>query len=165
MGVDPLFDETSSALAGGKPSVSKRELDFHLRRHSRANLYDESGTGPIGVALYGLSDPRDLRDVRYIGQSRSPSSRFLQHLGTAQLWMPDDKPWWVKSPKLRPLYSWIRGLYSDGGRLPVMLISAWLPSTKEARVAERVRIIECLSEGRELYNVEREVLGRQRPLL
>jgi hypothetical protein len=145
--------------------LTKRELGFYVRRHTRANLYDESGVSAVGVALYGLSDPRDIRELRYIGQTRAPAIRFLQHLSTARLWLPDDLPWWVKSPQLRPLYSWIRRLFSDDRRLPVMLISDWVPTIEEARLAERARIIECLRSGRDLYNVERELLGRQLPLL
>jgi hypothetical protein len=109
--------------------------------------------------------PRDIRDVLYIGQIRAPAKSFLQHLNTVRLWLPDDLPWWVRSSKLRPLYSCIRSLYREDLRLPVMLISAWAPSAKEARLVERARIFEHLSEGRELYNVEKEILGRQLPLV
>jgi hypothetical protein len=165
MRTQPLFDGVSGHRAGARPLLTKRELSSYVRRHTRSNLYDESGVNAEGVAVYGLSDPRDIHDVRYIGQTRAPASRFLQHLNTACLWLPDDLPWWVKSPKLRPLYSWIRTLYREDLRLPVMLINAWAPSTKEARLAERARIIERLSEGRELYNVEKEILGRQLPLI
>jgi hypothetical protein len=145
--------------------LTKRELGFRIRRHVQANLYDESGMSVSGVALYGLSDPRNIRDVRYIGQTRAPATRFLQHLNAARLWLPDDLPWWIKSPRLRPLYSWIRQLYSQDRRLPVMLISTWLPTSREARLSERAQIVECLKDGRELYNVEIERLGRQLPLI
>jgi len=118
-----------------------------------------------GVAIYILSDPRSLRDVRYVGQTSSPARRFLQHLKTARLWLPDDVPWWVQSPKLRPLYNWIRELYTDEYRLPVMVVSAWADSVREARVAERALIVECLRERRRLLNVEMEILGRQIPLV
>jgi hypothetical protein len=126
---------------------------------------NQAGASVGGVALYGLSDPRDIRDVRYIGQTRAPANRFLQHISAARLWLPDELPWWIKSPQLRPLYSWIRRLYSEDRRLPVMLIRAWMPTSKEARLAERAQIIECLTDGRELYNVEKELLGRQLPLV
>lgn len=145
--------------------ITKRELGFCIRPHVRSNLYDESGVSASGVALYGLSDPRDIRDVHYVGQTRAPAKRFLQHINAARLWLPDELPWWIKSPQLRPLYSWIRRLYSQDRRLPVMLIRAWVPTSKEARLAERAHIIECLRDGRELYNVETELLGRQLPLI
>jgi hypothetical protein len=145
--------------------LTKRELGFYVRRHVRANLYDESGMHVSGIALYGLSDPRHIRDIRYVGQTRAPANRFLQHVNAARLWLPDDLPWWIKAPRLRPLYSWIRQLYSQDRRLPVMLISTWLPTAKEARLAERAQIVECLKDGRELYNVEIEWLGRQLPLI
>ena len=160
-----MLDERCNPFPGERLSFTKRELGLYVRRHIRTNLYDESGVSTLGVALYGLSDPRDIRDVRYIGQTRNPASRFLQHINAARLWMPDDLPWWIKSPQLRPLYSWIRQLYSTGQRLPVMLISNWAPTIKEARLAERTQIIECLRDGRELYNVEAELLGKQLPLV
>ena len=100
-----------------------------------------------------------------MGQTSSPARRFLQHLNTARLWLPDDVPWWVKSPKLRPLYNWIRELYSDEHRLPVMVVSAWVDSVREARVVERARIVEYARERRWLLNVEMENLGRQIPLV
>jgi hypothetical protein len=86
-------------------------------------------------------------------------------MNTAKLWLPDEIPWWVKFPQLRPLYGWIRELYADKRRLPVMAITAWVESVTEARVAERARIIDCLQERFQLLNVESEILGRQIPLL
>jgi hypothetical protein len=81
------------------------------------------------------------------------------------LWIPDETPWWVKSPKLRPLTGWIRALYRDERRLPVMVITAWVETVWEARVAERARIYECLARRLQLLNVETEILGRQIPLV
>jgi hypothetical protein len=123
------------------------------------------GMSAHGIAIYILSDPRSIRDVRYVGQTSSPARRFLQHLNTAKLWLPDDVPWWVKSPKLRPLYTWIRELYTDEHRLPVMVVSAWVDSVREARIAERAQIVECLRERLRLLNVEGEIFGRQIPLI
>jgi hypothetical protein len=119
----------------------------------------------MGIAIYSLSDPRDIRDVRYVGQSADPRRRFMQHLNAAKLWLPDERPWWVKSPKLRPLYNWIRDLYRDELRMPTMVVSAWLATAAEARVAERTRIFECLAQKLPLLNVETEILGRQTALL
>jgi hypothetical protein len=150
---------------GQFPSADAAQLRRRYRAHTREQLYDESGASPEGWAIYTLSDPRDLRDVRYVGQSDSPRRRFLQHLNQAQLWLPDDLPWWVKCPKLRPLYTWVRSLYSDGNRLPVMVISAWAASGAQARTAERAQIFECLSQRRLLLNVESEILRHQIPLL
>jgi hypothetical protein len=79
--------------------------------------------------------------------------------------MPDDKPWWVKFPKMRPLSEWIRELYRDELRLPVMVISAWMPTVSSARVAERSQIYECLEKRLRLLNVESEMLGRQLALI
>ena len=119
---------------------------------------------PKRVAIYALSDPRDLRNVRYVGLTTRPPQRFSQHLHTARLWLPEERPWWVKSPQLRPLYGWIRDLYRDDFRLPTMLISAWLDSVPESRLAERSRIYECLAERMTLLNGETEILGRQLPM-
>jgi hypothetical protein len=143
----------------------KAQLGRHFRSHVGAQLYDDSGVAPRGKAIYSLSDARDIRQVRYVGQTSAPRRRFLQHLNTAMLWLPDDTPWWVKSPKLRPLSGWIRDLYRDERRLPVMVVSAWVESASEARVAERVRIYECLERRLQLLNVETQILGRQIPLL
>jgi hypothetical protein len=146
-------------------SFNRIQVGQRVRRHVREQLYDECGVSAPGIAIYILSDPRSIRDVRYVGQTSSPARRFLQHLNTARLWLPDDVPWWVKSPKLRPLYSWIRELYTDEHRLPVMVVSAWVDSVREARVAERALIVECLRERLQLLNVEGEILGRQIALI
>jgi hypothetical protein len=140
---------------------SMTAIGMRLRRHIRAELYDDSGDSAHGIAIYTLSDPRSIRDVRYVGQTRSPARRFAQHLNTARLWIPDEVPWWVKSPKLRPLYTWIRELYADDRRMPVMVVTAWTGSIGQARVLERARIMECLESRLEILNVEREILGRQ----
>jgi hypothetical protein len=141
------------------------QLRRRFRLHTAAELYDESGMEPRGLAIYTLSDPRDIRDVRYVGQTSAPRRRFLQHLNHAQLWLPDDLPWWVKQPKLRPLYTWARDLYRDELRLPVMVVTAWTVTLAEARVAERARIFECLAQRLPLLNVETEILQGRIPLL
>jgi len=146
-------------------AASKTGIAQRVRRHIRAELYDDSGDDACGIAIYTLSDPRSIREARYAGQTRSPARRFAQHLNTARLWLPDELPWWVESPKLRPLYSWIRELYADGGRMPVMVVTAWTGSVGEARVLERARIMECLESRLEILNVEREMLGRQGQLI
>jgi hypothetical protein len=144
---------------------AKAWVGQQFRRHVGMHLYDDSGVVPRGTAIYFLSDPRDVREVRYVGQTNVPRRRFLQHLNTAKLWLPDETPWWVKSPKMRPLYGWIRELYRDGRRLPVMVICAWVETVSDARVAERSRIYECLEKRLQLLNVESEILGRQIPLI
>jgi hypothetical protein len=138
--------------------ITPAQLARQIRLRLRAQLYDDSGDAPEGTAIYSLSDPRDIRQIRYIGQTAAPRRRFLQHLSTARLWLPEETPWWVKSPRLRPLYQWIRELYQDEGRLPVMVISAWVAAT-EARVAEQRQIRACLARHLPLLNVERERVG------
>lgn len=135
-----------------------------LRARLDAQVYDDSGVGRGEVAIYALSDPRDLRQIRYVGQTRAPRRRLRQHLSTARLWLPEQAPWWVRSPRLRPLYAWIRDLYRDGERLPVMVICAWVEAT-QARTAEREHICACLERQLPLLNVEGELAQRQRLLL
>jgi hypothetical protein len=84
--------------------LSQAQLARRIRSHVGAQMYDESAVAPIGIAIYSLSGPRDIREVRYVGQSADPRRRFLQHLNAAKLWLPDERPWWVKSPKLRPFH-------------------------------------------------------------
>jgi hypothetical protein len=156
------------AALGETPAIrrsTRGELIRLVRAHTRSNLYDESNATPDKLAIYSLSDPRDIRDVRYIGQTRAPRSRFLQHVNATRLWLPEVLPWWIKSPQLRPLYSWMRALYFAEQRLPVMLITAWAASVKEARCAERDRIIKCLTQGHDLCNVEKATLGPRLLLL
>ena len=143
----------------------KAQLQRRIRHHVAIELYDGWAGERTGFAIYGLSDPRDLRLIRYVGQTRSPRRRFLQHLSTARLWFPEEVPWWIQSPKLRPLYSWIRDLYRDDCRLPTMIIQSWVPDLREARVAERSLIHGCLATQLPLLNVEAEILKRAPPLL
>jgi hypothetical protein len=150
-------------VSGGIDAKARVGRQFH--RHIGMHLYDDSGVLARGTAVYFLSDPRDVREVRYVGQTNVPRRRFLQHLNTAKLWLPDETPWWVKSPKMRPLYGWIRELYRDECRLPVMVVCAWVETVADARLAERSRIYECLEKRLQLLNVESEILGRQIPLI
>ena len=134
-----------------------------MRQRLDALVCDDSGVAPEGVAIYTLSDPRELRTVRYIGQTLAPRRRFLQHVRTARLWLPDELPWWVRSPRLRPLYGWIRELFGQEGRQPVMVVSVWV-SAAQARVCERSLICACLERQQPLLNFEGE-LRRRQPLL
>jgi hypothetical protein len=134
------------------------------RARLTGQLCDLSGAEPGGVAIYALSDPRELRTARYVGQSADPRRRLAQHLNAARLWLPDERPWWVRSPKLRPLYEWIRALHRDEGRLPVMAILEWAPAA-QARQAERRHICACLAQQLPLLNFEYELLRRQLQLL
>lgn len=142
------------------PPLDKAELTRQLRRRLLSHLCDDTGVAPSGVAIYSLSDPRELRALRYVGQSAAPRRRLLQHISAARLWLPDEIPWWVRSPKLRPLYGWIRQLFRDEGRLPVLVVQQWVEPSR-ARLAERLRIYECLQSQLPLLNFESELLRRQ----
>lgn len=145
--------------------LTKAQLRRHIRRHVGAELYDETDGERQGTAIYTLADPRDIRFVRYVGQTSAPRKRFVQHLNTARLWLPEEIPWWVKSPQLRPLYEWIRELYRDECRLPTMVVYEWVERQPQARIVERTRIYACLQKGLPLLNVEAEILERQIPLI
>ena len=144
---------------------TKAELARRIRHHVERELYDDSGLEAAGTAIYSLADPRELRLTRYIGQSSAPRRRFLQHLSTARLWLPEERPWWIKQPRLRPLYEWLRQLYEQEQRLPTMVIHGWVDTTRGARLAERARIVAALAADLPLLNVERELLGRHMPLI
>ncbi len=145
--------------------LDKRQLGVLIRQRLPDLLLDESGLQPGGIAVYTLSDPRDLRDVRYVGQTRAPRQRLLQHIHTARLWLPEELPWWVGPPKLRPLYEWIRALHAEDHRLPAMLVTGWCDTLAAARLAERELILQHLHRRQTLFNVEQEILARQVPLL
>ena len=146
-------------------TLTRAQLSRRLRHHMATQLYDESGTAIRNTAIYALTDPRTLREPRYIGQTSDPQRRFFQHLNTARLWLPDETPWWVQSPRLRPLYHWIRSLYRDDGRLPTMVIREWVGSSDDARLAERAQICACLANQQQLLNVEPRLNGQQLLLL
>jgi hypothetical protein len=139
--------------------LTRAQLAQHIRQQ-RPWLIQEDGAAPEGVAIYTLSDPRDVRDVRYVGMSRAPARRFAQHVNAARLWLPDEVPWWYKSPPgLRPLHDWIRQLHREEYRLPAMLIIARAVTVAEARQRERALIQAYLSQHAQLLNIESELLG------
>jgi hypothetical protein len=132
---------------------------------ARAHVHAGVPDAPGATAVYTLADPRDVRCPRYVGQTRDPYARFAQHVRTARLSLPDAMPWWVRSPKHRPLYMWIRELHRDGGRLPFMCVEEWIDSGADPLVAERAAIMRWLARGAALLNVEAGQLGGQLPLL
>jgi hypothetical protein len=127
--------------------------------------FDDTAAKPSDFAIYTLSDPRDVRLVRYVGQTANPSRRHAQHVAAARLWMPDTPPWWIQRPEVRPLYEWIRALHGDEGRLPVMIVTAWCLRPLDARVLERETIMRCLAEEMPLFNREKALLGAQVPIV
>lgn len=145
--------------------MDQPSLNRWVRRRAAQLLVDDSGAVADGTAIYALADPRDLRTPRYIGQTRAPRRRLLQHIATARLWLPEDRPWWIKEPRLRPLYDWVRQLHRDEGRLPAMIVSEWVPDGADARLVERARILDGLSRRWPLLNHEVELQGGQIALL
>lgn len=141
---------------------SRAWFSAELRRSIPQLLVDHSPDGVGAVAIYTLSDPRDVRDIRYVGQTRAPESRYRQHVNKASPWLPDELPWWIKAPRDRPLHEWIRALHRDGGRFPFMTVVAWHAELRLARAAERALILDGLEQGLPLLNFEAEV-ARRRP--
>jgi hypothetical protein len=135
-------------------------LTQRIRDCRRHNIIDQTGVAPGEVAIYTLSDPRDVRLVRYVGQTRNPPSRLTQHLHAARLWLPDELPWWIRQEELRPLYTWIRELHGDGGRLPVMFVVGWT-TAQLARRDERRFIRQFVADGLPLLNHEADAFSRR----
>jgi hypothetical protein len=146
--------------------LSKAQLTRRIRSQLQLLLHDESGNEAVGVAIYTLSDPRNVRSVRYVGQTSSPRRRLLQHVNTARLWLPDqdEEAWWVRLPKLRPLYDWIRQLHREERRLPAMVVTRWVGDVSLARSAERNHIELCLARELPLLNFEAGLAAGQLPL-
>lgn len=143
-----------------RPYPTRSVLTQRIRDCRRHNIIDQTGVAPGEVAIYTLSDPRDVRVVRYVGQTRNPQSRLTQHLNAARLWLPDERPWWIPQQQLRPLYTWIRELHGDGGRLPVMFVVGWT-TAQLARRDERRFVREFVAAGLPLLNHEAAGRGVQ----
>lgn len=158
--------ESLPAVASPARPLSKPLLARLVRSALASHIVDdsESAADGEGYAIYFLADPRDVRAVRYVGQTRSPQRRYQQHLASARLWLPDAVPWWVKATELRALYTWMSALHSEDHRLPVMVVRDWQHSLRAARVAEREQIHALLAEGASLFNVEHERAREQLPL-
>src|SRR4051794_37585814 len=82
------------------PSAVAATFTREIRRRLPALRFDDSGDEPSAFAVYTLTDPRDIRLVRYVGQTANPSRRHAQHVAAARLWLPDTTPWWITRPKL-----------------------------------------------------------------
>lgn len=54
-----------------------------------------------------------------------------------------------------------QGIASGEHRLPVMVVTAWANSGREARLKEREHICEQMSCGMTLLNAEVQLLGKQ----
>jgi hypothetical protein len=141
-------------------TFTRIQLGRYVRARLAGQLYDDTAGPPLGIAIYSLSDPRDIGAVRYIGQTDAPRRRLLQHLSTARLWLPDETPWWIRTPKLRPLYRWIREIYREEGCLPVMVVRAWVERA-QAREAERAQIQAFLEQQAALLNHQAQLRPRQ----
>jgi hypothetical protein len=144
-------------------ALERAALARYIRTQLPEHVYEDTQDRAEGVAIYSLSDPRDIRAVRYIGQTAAPRRRLLQHLSTARLWLPEQTPWWVPAVKLRPLYAWMRALFAEERRLPVLVVLAWVEK-RHARAAERAHIQACLAAQAMLLNYEAELLRAQLPL-
>jgi hypothetical protein len=148
-----IYQVTEEAPSHFVP-LPRNRLPRFFRNHIAAHILGERVAPPEGFAIYSLSDPRDIRSIRYIGQTRAPRRRWSQHVNTSRLWMPDEIPWWVQSARLRPLYHWIRELHREDYRLPFMVVTEWVETVAEARARERTLILEALEQRMPLLNVE-----------
>lgn len=129
-------------------------LARRLRGPLNAQVCDASAGEREGIALYTLSDPRDVRAVRYVGQTGAPLRRYRQHVRAACLWLSAAAPWWMRAPHLMPLHGWIRALHADEGRLPCMLVRQWVPTLAEALALEQSLIATHRAAGCLLLNCE-----------
>ena len=129
-------------------------LAARLRGPLAALVCDVASGLHEGIALYTLSDPRDVRAVRYVGQTRAPLRRYRQHVRAASLLLATAMPWWARAPHLVPLHGWIRTLYGDGRRLPFMLVHQWVACVAEALALERALIERHRAAGCQLLNCE-----------
>jgi hypothetical protein len=153
----------NEAMASAPCCETQARIARRVRRELPFLISDESPREAGDFALYTLADPRDVRGVRYVGQTRAPRRRYLQHVRSARLWLAAERPWWIRVPRLCTLYVWIRELYTDEQRLPFMLVSEWLASEAEARARERRLISELAARGLPLLNVEAQRLRQRQP--
>jgi hypothetical protein len=147
------FTQRAASTGNSLPAPAALALMRFVRARLASQVYDDAPCAAQGTAIYTLSDPRDLRAVRYVGQTRAPRRRFLQHVRTARLWLPAELPWWVVEERYRPLYEWIRALFRDEQRLPVMIVTAWHDVPADATVAERAAIQDWIRRDTALLNV------------
>lgn len=145
---------SSDEVIGKSGRILRAGVVGRLRRLLPGLVCDVSDGERAGVALYTLSDPRDVRAIRYVGQARAPLRRYGQHVRAACLELDVPAPWWLRQPRLGPLHEWIRALHADGGRLPFMLITQWTLSVAAARVLEQSLIRSHLADGSALLNFE-----------
>ncbi len=142
------------AAASEVRSPARAAIVRSVRGRMPAHVHDETNGAASGTAIYTLSDPRDLGSVRYVGRTRAPRRRYLQHVRAASLWIPDELPWWIGEERYRPLYEWIRALFREERRLPVMIVSEWHASPIDATLAERALIQRSLQRRMPLLNIE-----------
>jgi hypothetical protein len=156
MGPDQCDLPAAKPSPDGVVPLSQSALSRLIRRRLRLLLNDDSKGERAGIAIYTLADPRDVRCVRYVGQTRDPARRYQQHVRTARLWMAAETPWWVRLPRLRALYVWIRQLYADDMRLPFMLVIDWCGDAAVARRKEREFVERYANLKMPLLNFEAE---------
>lgn len=91
------------------------------------------------VYIYGLFDPRNL-DLRYIGKSKSPHHRLIDHISEAK-----------RELKNNHKNNWIRQLLNDGLTPAVEILEECAEDTWEE--SEKAWITECKKFGVRLTNV------------
>lgn len=81
--VTPLAAKLVSPAFSCTTLLTRDQLSRDIRYRLPALIHDDSGNEPEGVAVYTLSDPRSIRDIRYVGLTRHPKQRFCQHIDAA----------------------------------------------------------------------------------
>src|ERR1700680_2082856 len=79
----PVLISSESQAAGADaatefPTLSKAQLRRYVRIRLPQHPFDDSGVAATGVAIYSLSDPRNVRGTLYVGQTSAPRQRLLQ---------------------------------------------------------------------------------------
>jgi hypothetical protein len=115
--------------------ANRDQFLLRVRRQIDSHLVDWSGKRAGTFAVYGLTDAPDSDPIDYIDITVNPQRRLLQHWMAARLWQSQRSADRITSSTLRPLCHWIRDLYEQQQRLPVMVIYEWLPNLAAAEAA------------------------------
>lgn len=111
------------------------EFLFNFTPQIDAHILDLSPKRSGAFAVYGLAEDGNRERVQYLDFTVNPQRRLLQHWMSPRLWLSRRAADRITSSTLQPLCHWIRALYEQKQRLPVMAIYEWLPSLSQAEAA------------------------------